>query len=69
MTDALIVNPFSREDVSDAIRRALIMPHAERRRRWESLFHGVMTDDVEAWRDRFVSALMSCDRASSARLS
>ena len=69
MTDALIVYPFSRKDVSDAIRRALGMPHAERLRRWESLFQGVMNDDVEAWRDRFVCVLMSCERASSARQS
>lgn len=41
MSDALIVNPYSREDVSDAIRRALAMPLGERRQRWESLMHGV----------------------------
>jgi trehalose 6-phosphate synthase len=55
--EALIVNPFSREEVSDAIRRALAMPVEERRRRWESLVAGVRTDDVAAWRDRFVAAL------------
>jgi trehalose 6-phosphate synthase len=57
MGEALIVNPFSREEVSDAIRQALAMPRDERRRRWEALAHGVRTDDVTAWRDRFVSAL------------
>ena len=57
MTDALIVNPFSREDVSEAIKRALAMSKSERLRRWESLMHGVMTDDVSAWRDSFVLAL------------
>lgn len=34
MTEALIVNPFSREEIADAIRRGLSMPAAERRRRW-----------------------------------
>jgi trehalose 6-phosphate synthase len=57
MTEALIVNPFSREDVADAISRALAMDKPERVRRWEALMQGVVTDDVAAWRDSFVSAL------------
>ena len=36
MGEALIVNPYSREDVADAIARGLDMPRAERVRRWES---------------------------------
>jgi trehalose 6-phosphate synthase len=59
MTDALIVNPFSREDVSDAIRQGLAMELDERRRRWESLIEGVRRDDVNAWRDAFVAALLA----------
>jgi trehalose 6-phosphate synthase len=57
MTEALIVNPFSRDDVADAIRRALDMPLAERRARWEALAGGVRRDDVAAWRDAYVSRL------------
>jgi trehalose 6-phosphate synthase len=57
MRDALIVNPLSPEDVSDAIRRGLDMPGPERRRRWQSLMDGVVRNDVTAWRDAFVSAL------------
>jgi trehalose 6-phosphate synthase len=57
MRDALIVNPFSPEEVSEALKRALTMDLRERTRRWESLFHGVKTDDVSAWRDNFVQAL------------
>jgi len=57
MPEALIVNPFSREDMSDAIQRALTMPRAERLRRWERLVDGVRVNDVTAWRDRFVHAL------------
>ncbi len=60
MKDALIVNPFSREDVSEAIKRGLTMPLAERKTRWETLMHGVMSDDVAAWRDSYVHALESC---------
>ena len=57
LTDALIVNPFSREEVSDAIARALAMPLPERLRRWEALMDQVSTHDVTAWRDSFVQAL------------
>jgi len=59
MQDALIVNPFSQEDVSDAVKRALAMPLEERRRRWRALMDGVERDDVNAWRDSFVAALHS----------
>jgi trehalose 6-phosphate synthase len=61
MTDALIINPFSRESAVDAILRALSMPQAERRRRWEGLMQGVKRDDVVAWRDAFVSELRRKD--------
>ncbi len=57
MRDALIVNPFSQEDVADAVKRALKMPIDERRRRWRALMDGVERDDVNAWRDSFVAAL------------
>ncbi len=57
MRDALIVNPFSPEEVSEALHQALTMDLPERVRRWESLNHGVVTDDVSAWRDDFVAAL------------
>jgi trehalose 6-phosphate synthase len=57
MRDALVVNPFSQEDMADAIKRALAMPREERYRRWRALMDGVLKDDVVAWRDSFVSCL------------
>jgi len=57
MKSALIVNPYSREDVADAIKRALIMPKVERIERWEALMLGLRTEDVSGWRDAFVDAL------------
>jgi trehalose 6-phosphate synthase len=57
MRQALIVNPFSEEDVADAIRRALAMPLDERRARWRALMAGVEKDDIFAWRDSFVTSL------------
>jgi trehalose 6-phosphate synthase len=57
MEEAVIVNPFSREDMSEALALALAMPRAERVSRWERLMAGVRRDDVAAWRDAFVQAL------------
>jgi trehalose 6-phosphate synthase len=57
MPDALLVNPFSQEEIAEAIHQGLDMPLAERIRRWEPLMHGVMTDDVVKWRSDFVGAL------------
>jgi trehalose 6-phosphate synthase len=57
MREALIVNPFSHEEMSEALKRALTMDLGERRRRHEALLSGVMKDDVNAWRDAFVNAL------------
>ncbi len=57
MKDALIINPFSREEMADALHRALSMPVKDRRRRWESLVDGVRSNDISAWRDSFVEAL------------
>ena len=57
LTDALLVNPYSKDDISDAIREALEMPRTERIRRWTSLIDNVRTQDVMAWRRAFVGAL------------
>ena len=66
MKEALIVNPYSREDMSDAIKRALTMPLQERVKRWESLMQGVVTNDVSAWRNEFVHALENTRREGRA---
>ena len=58
MHEALIVNPFSREETSEALHRALSMQLPERIRRWEALIAGVMKDDIASWRDAFVEALI-----------
>lgn len=57
MSEALVVNPFSREDVAAAIQQGLTMPLEERKERWGRLKAGVDRDDVTAWRDAFVEAL------------
>ncbi|HEY5713674.1 MAG TPA: alpha,alpha-trehalose-phosphate synthase (UDP-forming) [Allosphingosinicella sp.] len=57
LKEALLVNPYSKDEISDAIRKALEMPKKERLRRWESLIQNVRREDVVAWRHAFVDAL------------
>ncbi|WP_028965067.1 alpha,alpha-trehalose-phosphate synthase (UDP-forming) [Sphingomonas phyllosphaerae] len=57
MADALLVNPYSAEEVSDAIYQALRMPREERVRRWEKLMAGVQEFDVTWWAKTFLTAL------------
>jgi trehalose 6-phosphate synthase len=57
LKEALLVNPYSKEEISDAILQALEMPRAERVRRWRALNESVERDDVLAWREAFVEAL------------
>jgi len=64
MTDALIVNPYSREELSEALARALAMERKERLRRWESLMGGVRRFDVKSWRDNFVAELSAVGAAA-----
>jgi trehalose 6-phosphate synthase len=67
MKEALIVNPFSQEDVADAMKRALAMPLDERKQRWRSLMDGVMKDDVVAWRDSFVQSMEAARGGGTSR--
>jgi trehalose 6-phosphate synthase len=57
MTEALLVNPYSAEELSDAIVQALMMPLAERKRRWEALAQGVREQDVAWWLRKFTDTL------------
>ena len=61
MGEALLVNPYSREELSDAIQKALTMPLAERIRKWEALMQVVRDTDVGIWRDAFVKALLAVE--------
>jgi trehalose-6-phosphate synthase len=57
MKEALIINPFSREETAEALHQALSMELPERIARWEAMIEGVKRDDITAWRDSFVRAL------------
>jgi trehalose 6-phosphate synthase len=57
LKDAILVNPYSKDEISDAIRKALDMPKDERVRRWQALIDNVRAEDVLVWRRDFVAAL------------
>lgn len=62
LTEALLVNPYSQEDIADAIKTGLAMSLAERKRRWSRMIAGVVADDVVKWRSDFVQALGAISR-------
>ncbi|WP_267386996.1 trehalose-6-phosphate synthase [Sphingomonas sp. GC_Shp_3] len=62
LTDALLVNPHSPEEVSDAIATALAMPLAERKARWRKLMDNIEQEDVFWWRRRFTDMLEAVTR-------
>ncbi len=57
LTDALLINPHSKEEVADAIARAVAMPLDERVRRWTSLYRTLQDYDVHRWQAEFLKAL------------
>jgi trehalose 6-phosphate synthase len=57
MQSALLVNPFSPEELSDALAQALSMPIDERKARWQPLRESVEREDVHCWLRCFLKAL------------
>ncbi len=62
LTDAVMVNPYSPDDLSHAIKQALDMPLAERKERWAKLIVTVRDDNVIRWTENFTSDLESVSR-------
>lgn len=57
LESALLVNPYDRDAVVDALRRGMQMSLAERLRRWKAMMAVLRKADVSAWRQAFVRAL------------
>lgn len=57
LKEALLVNPFSAEDVADAIAAALGMARGERIARWRSMMNGIESEDVMWWMNSFTHQL------------
>ncbi len=56
--DALLVNPYSIDQMADAMRQALEMPDAERCRRMQKMRAAVANNNVYRWAGKVVSALV-----------
>lgn len=54
---AVLVNPYSPDDIAHAIRVALDMPLAERKTRYQAMIGTIRDDDVQAWTRRFCEDL------------
>jgi trehalose 6-phosphate synthase len=57
LSDAVLVNPHSPDDVAHAIRTALDMPLAERKARWEKLNASVRDENIATWTQDFLETL------------
>lgn len=54
---ALIVNPYEKEGMAQAMRRALEMPLEERIQRHRGMLRSVIDDDVDSWANDFLTRL------------
>ncbi len=57
LSDAVLVNPHSPDDLAQAIGVALDMPLAERKTRWKKMVETVRKDTVQAWTANFLRDL------------
>jgi trehalose 6-phosphate synthase/phosphatase len=67
MGEALIINPFHREDFAKAIEQALTMPVEEQIRRNQLLQERLRRYNVVRWADDFVQTLLSTQKTEAAR--
>ncbi len=66
LESALLVNPHSAEELSDAILTALEMPLDERIERWTAMMDVLRAQDIGWWRMRFEAALADAAEGQSA---
>jgi trehalose 6-phosphate synthase/phosphatase len=67
MGEALIINPFHREDFAKALEQALTMPVEEQIRRNKLMQERLQRYNVVRWADDFVQALISTQKNEAAR--
>ena len=67
MGEALIINPFHREDFAKALEQALTMPVEEQIRRNKLLQERLHRYNVVRWADDFVQALIATQKTEAAR--
>lgn len=59
--EALLINPYSPDEMADAVEHALAMPRDERIARWQKMYDNVRREDVIWWRRRFTDALAAVE--------
>ena len=62
LTEAVLVNPHSPDDLTRAIRTALEMPLAERKARWNRLSECVRSENIATWTASFLHDLRGRSR-------
>lgn len=62
--EALLINPYSPDEMADAIEQALAMPRDERIARWRTMYDNVCREDVIWWRRRFTDMLAGATQAA-----
>ncbi len=67
MGEAIIINPFHREDFAKALEQALTMPVKEQIRRNQLLQDRLRRYNVVRWADDFVQALLATQKIEAAR--
>jgi alpha,alpha-trehalose-phosphate synthase [UDP-forming] len=68
LTAALLVNPFSADQMADAIRQALLMPFDERRKRMRRLAAIVRENNIYTWAANIMNTLRGLDACDAAGL-
>jgi alpha,alpha-trehalose-phosphate synthase [UDP-forming] len=61
LTSAVLVNPFSIDEMAEAISIALTMPEDDRRKRMQKLREAVSQNNIYRWAGKFLSALLKFD--------
>jgi trehalose 6-phosphate synthase len=64
LTSAVLVNPFSVDQMADAIQRALTMPHAERSQRMHASRRTVEENNIYAWAVRIMRNILELERSN-----
>ncbi len=54
---AIVVNPYDPDETAEALHIALTMPEAERRARWERMWHAVKRHTAASWARSFLASL------------
>ncbi|WP_058911123.1 alpha,alpha-trehalose-phosphate synthase [Entomohabitans teleogrylli] len=65
LTSALLVNPYDRDEVADALHRALKMPLAERISRHSDSMEVLTRNDIDSWQQNFIRDLRQVAQRSA----